>query len=169
MSPPPTRLTGSPCAFRVVGMARGAVPGAECSVRRRNRTVATRDPARPFRPALAGWDDGGGDVQTLRADRTPRHRAKRLDCGRFIAAVGAGVRGENSPNPGSRFEPLNRSAAVSRTRRSGMEHAAAGFQHSRAPTPIHGEDVPTRCLLGAGRFAVRWHRRKTTGFLCVQS
>ena len=50
--------------------------------------------------------------------------------------------GEISPNQGSRFEPPNRSAAVSQTSRSPIESAATGFQHSRAP--VQGEGCFTR-------------------------
>ncbi len=63
----------------------------------------------------------------------------------FLLPQGEG-QGENSPNPSSRFETLNRSAAVSQTSRSSWARAATGFQHSRAP--VHGEGKDERIPLG---------------------
>jgi hypothetical protein len=63
--------------------------------------------------------------------------------------TGGAGRGENFPND-SRFEPRNRSAAVSPTSRSRLAVAATGFQQSRAPVPGEvGFNLPFRlCFLG---------------------
>ena len=56
-------------------------------------------------------------------------------------SLGGEGRGELSPNPGSRVELQNRSAAVSQTSRSRFKSAAAGFQPSRAPVLGEGEPI----------------------------
>jgi hypothetical protein len=94
-------------------------------------------------PLPIRWGEGQGVGEFIGQAATQRFRShKDVFESQFPSLAFSNlwvVQGENSPKQRSRFEPRNRSAAVSQTSRSMLKSAAAGFQHSRAP--VHGEGL----------------------------